>query len=201
MIVMGLTGSVGMGKSTAAKMLQEMDVPVHDADACVHALLEPSGAGFEAVAKTFPTVVQDGRIDRKALGQIVFTDPAQKKKLEQILHPLVREKTDAFVEDHRQQGAKLVVLDIPLLFETGRDRDMDVTLCMTASADTQRQRVLSRAGMTPERFEQIVASQIPDAEKRARSDYVVSSDLDLEQMREALAKIVQSLVNAPSHGV
>ena len=201
MIVMGLTGSVGMGKSTAAKMLQEMDVPVHDADACVHALLEPAGEGFEAVAEAFPDVVQDGRIDRKALGQIVFTDPAQKKKLEQILHPLVREKTDAFVDIHRQQGAKLVVLDIPLLFETGRDRDMDVTLCMTASADTQRQRVMARAGMTPERFEQIVASQMPDAEKRARSDYVVSSDLDLEQMREALAKIVQSLVNAPSRGV
>lgn len=201
MIIMGLTGSVGMGKSTAAKMLQEMDVPVHDADACVHALLEPEGAGFDAVAKAFPDTVRDGHIDRKALGKIVFSDPAQKKKLEQILHPLVREKTDVFVDAHRQKGAKLVVLDIPLLFETGRDQDMDVTLCMTASPDTQRQRVLSRAGMTPERFEQIVASQMPDAEKRARSDYVVSSDLELEQMRAALAKIVQSLVNAPSHGV
>lgn len=201
MIVMGLTGSVGMGKSTAAKMLQDMGVPVHDADACVHALLEPSGAGFEAVAKTFPDAVQDGRIDRKALGKIVFNDPAQKKKLEQILHPLVREKTDAFVDTHRRQGTKLVVLDIPLLFETGRDQDMDVTLCMTASADTQRQRVLSRAGMTPERFDQIVASQMPDAEKRARSDYVVSSDLELEQMRAALAEIVQSLVKSTPQGV
>ncbi len=194
MTVIGLTGSIGMGKTTAAEAFREMGIPVHDADAAVHALLAAGGAGVEAVGAAFPASLKtDGDkiyIDRKALGQIVFGDAAEKKNLEDILHPMVRAASDAFVSAMREKGHDLIVLDIPLLFETGGEKRVDVTLCVTAPPDVQRARVLARGGMTEDRFARILAGQMPDAEKRARADYVVTTDKGHDDMRRQIAEIV-----------
>ena len=198
MIVVGLTGSVGMGKSTAAGMLRDMGIPVHDADAAVHDLLGPGGAAVAPVADLFPGVLKKDRhghdfIDRGALGQIVFAEPDRKKKLEDLLHPLVRARSDDFVSEMEKDGHDLAVLDIPLLFETGAEKRVGVTICMTAPKDIQRARVMARPGMTEDRFAAILASQMPDEEKRRRADYVVDTAAGLEDTRRQLGKIVQAL--------
>lgn len=199
MIVLGVTGSIGMGKSTVSNMLKEMGIPVHDADATVHKLLAAGGAGVAPVAQLFPeSLAQDangqGYIDRKVLGQIVFADAEKKKALEQILHPMVQQDSAAFRADMEQKGHKLVVFDIPLLYETGGQRRVDSVLVVTAPADVQKARVMARPGMTEERFNHVLSQQVPDAEKRARADYIVTTDVSMDDTREQLKKIIDAIV-------
>ncbi len=195
MIVIGVTGSIGMGKSTVAGMLKEMGVPVHDSDASVHKLLGPDGAAVETVAQMFPEALATdagGRhfIDRQILGRSVFADRSKKKQLEDVLHPMVRAESDAFKEEMRQKGHKMVALDIPLLFETGGEKRVDVTICVSAPKDVQRERVLARPNMTSEKFDRIVAGQLPDAEKRKRADYVIETVGELDETKRQLQKII-----------
>ena len=191
MIVIGLTGSIGMGKSTTAKMFAEAGVPVHDSDEAVHRLY--SGAAVPLVEAAFPGVTVDGRIDRNLLGQRVIGNSEAIRKLETIVHPLVRADADAFLARNRATGAKLAVLDIPLLFETGgRDR-VDKVVVVSAPADIQRKRVLARPGMTPEKFEAILARQVPDTEKRRLADFVVDTGAGMEAARRSVEQIIQAL--------
>ena len=191
MIILGLTGSIGMGKSTTAKMFADAGVPVSDADRMVHALY--AGAAVTPIEKAFPGTVSDGVVDRDKLAATVLGDPARLRELEAIVHPLVRAETDAFVERHRQAGAPLIVLDIPLLFETGGMDRVDRILVVTAPTDVQRERVLSRPGMTEEKFEAILAKQVPDAEKRRRADFVIDTSRGMDAAREDVLRIVAEL--------
>jgi dephospho-CoA kinase len=173
MKILGLTGSIGMGKSTAAAMLRRLGVPVHDADATVHALLGPKGGAVPAIAAAFPGVVEDDAVNRAALGSRVFGHPAELKRLEAILHPLVRRAETQFLKRHRRRRTGLVVLDIPLLFETGGERRCHVVAVVTAPAFLQAARVLKRPGMTPARLAAIRAQQMADGEKRRRADLIL----------------------------
>ncbi len=188
MIVLGLTGSIGMGKSTAAKMFAEAGIPVHDSDEAVHRLY--AGAGAPLVEAAFPGTVRDGVVDRTTLAGKVLGNSEALKRLESIIHPLVRADADAFLARHRAAGAPLAVLDIPLLFETGgRDR-VDKVVVVSAPADVQRIRVLRRPGMTEEKFASILARQVPDAEKRARADFVIDTGHELDHTRELVRQVV-----------
>lgn len=177
MKILGLTGGVGMGKSTATAMLRRMGVPVYDADAAVHRMMGKGGIAVAAVAAAFPGVVKDGAIDRATLGGRVFGDPAAMKRLEAIIHPLVRRDEERFLSEMRRRRAKLVVMDVPLLFESGRERRYDRTIVVAAPEFLRRARVLARPGMTAARLAAIMAKQMPDAEKRRRADIVVPSGL------------------------
>ncbi len=184
-----------MGKSTVASMLSARGIPVHDADAAVHHLLGPGGAAVGIIGQLFSdALVVDSKgvasIDRQALGRLVFGDRALKKQLEDILHPLVRAQSDAFVAENRKAGREMVALDIPLLFETGGEKRVDVTICVSASADAQQARVLARPGMTREKFERIVAGQLPDAEKRKRADFVLDTGQSLEKTEADLDRML-----------
>ena len=201
MIVIGLTGSIGMGKSTAAKMLSEMGLPVHDSDATVHELLGPNGKAVEAVGKLCPEALQTNAagekfIDRKLLGPHFFTNPALKQQVEDILFPLVRQSGDDFVEKKKKEGCRAVVLDIPLLFEVGRDKDVDVTIVVTAPKEVQRERVLAR-GTSPERLEAVLKSQMPDEEKRLKAKHVVETHRGLDDTRKQLRAVVDKLLPPP----
>lgn len=195
MIVLGLTGSIGMGKSTASRLLRQMGVPVHDADATVHRLLARGGGGVQPVAATFPQSYDraEQSIDRKKLGALVFGRHAARSVLENILHPLVHEDQHDFLEQCRHRHVPIAVLDIPLLFETGAENRVDYTICVSAPYAVQRARVLARPGMSDERFQAILASQMPDAEKRARADFVVSSAHGPAHTRRQLGWIVRYL--------
>lgn len=198
MIVIGITGSIGMGKSTAAEMLRDLGVPIHDSDATVHRLLAGGGGAVAAVGKQFPAALgKDAAgkdcINRQTLGHIVFADRAEKKKLEGILHPLVWAESDRFIAEMKKRGHKIVALDIPLLFETGGEKRVDTIICVSAPQDIQRQRVLARPGMTSEKFDRVVSGQMPDAEKRKRADYIVETDAGLEDTRRQLTHIVEKL--------
>jgi dephospho-CoA kinase len=174
LIVLGLTGSIGMGKSTAAAMLRRLGVPLFDADLVVHRLLAPSGAAVSAVSAAFPGVeTEAGGIDRVLLGQRVFADPAALRRLEAILHPMVAAAEIRFLARSRARRVRLVVLDIPLLFETGAERRCDYVLVVSAPALVQRQRVMRRPGMTEIRLAAILRKQVPDYRKRQRADFVV----------------------------
>jgi dephospho-CoA kinase len=174
LIVLGLTGSIGMGKSTAAAMLRRLGVPLFDADLVVHCLLAPSGAAVSAVSAAFPGVESEaGGIDRVLLGQRVFTNPAALRRLEEILHPMVAAEEKRFLARSRARQVPLVVLDIPLLFETGAERRCDYVLVVSAPALVQRQRVMRRPGMTEIRLDAILRKQVPDHRKRQRADFVV----------------------------
>lgn len=190
MIVLGLTGSIGMGKSTTAGFFRAAGVPVHDADATVHALY--SGAAVAPVEAAFPGVVRAGHIDRAALGARVLGDEAAVRRLEAIVHPLVRAAEVDFLEKARSSGARVVVLDIPLLFETGGDARVDAVVTVTAPAEVQRARVLARDGMSETRFEQILARQLPDAEKRRRSHFLVDTGRGLEPARRQVEAILRA---------
>ncbi|HLZ65758.1 MAG TPA: dephospho-CoA kinase [Aliidongia sp.] len=196
MILVGLTGSIGMGKSTAAQALRRLGLPVHDADAAVHRLLAPGGAAVAAVLAAFPGVgTAAGGIDRRALGARVFGDAVALKRLEAILHPRVRAAKRRFLAMAARRRCRLVVLDVPLLYETGGERECDAVLVVSAPAFLQRQRVLARPGMTEAKFRDILGKQLPDAEKRRRTRYVVPTGLgrrfSLDRLRAALRAIDQ----------
>jgi len=191
--VIGLTGSIGMGKSTAAAMLREMQIPVFDADAEVHRMFRPGGEAVRPVGEAFPGVVKDGAVDRKELGKRVFDDKEALRRLERIVHPLVGAAERRFLMRAAMRGADLVVRDVPLLFETGGDRRCDYTIVVSAPAHIQAQRVLRRPGMTPERLAAIRAAQMPDAEKRRRADYVVPTGQGRRLTRDRLRDIVREI--------
>jgi dephospho-CoA kinase len=194
MIVVGLTGSIGMGKSNAARVFAELGAPVFDADAEVHALYQPGGAAAAAIAKAFPGArARDGGVDRAALRKLVQTDAGAFARLEAIVHPLVAERRRRFVSRWRRRGADVVVLDIPLLFETGGERKVDAVVVVSTSAAIQRRRVLARPGMTAEAFEAILARQVPDSVKRARADYVIDTGGSLLGARLQIAQVLRSL--------
>ena len=195
MIVLGLTGSIGMGKSTAARMLRMMGIPVHESDEAVHKALAPGGVAFEEVAVTFPDAWDKKRhvIRRDVLGQIVFADEEKRHALEQIVHPAVWASQKAFARKYQLMGRRMIALDIPLLFETGAEERVDYTICVSAPYDIQRRRVLSRAGMSEEKFLKIVASQMPDGEKRRRADFVVETGMGLGHTWRALRQIVRKV--------
>lgn len=194
MIVLGLTGSIGMGKSTAAATFRFLRVPVYDADAEIHRLLGRGGAAVKRVGKAFPGVVRSGAVDRQALGKKVFTDPAKLRTLESILHPMARVAQKRFLAAAMRRREPIVVLDIPLLFETGGDANCDATLVVTAPAFLQRMRVLRRPGMTQEKFAAILAKQMPDAEKRRRADFVVQTGLDKRHSLMGLRAVIGYLL-------
>ncbi len=173
MIVIGLTGSIGMGKSTAAKMMKFLGVPIHDSDRAVHEALVPGGEAYDAVAAQFPDAVSGQTISRQKLGQIVFGDPEKRKALEVILHPAAQKSQQAFIEAH--SDAKIVCLEIPLLYETGAEKRLDYVVCVSAPEHVQRARVFRRPNMSEEKFQAILAAQMPDTEKRRRADFVVET--------------------------
>jgi len=193
MRVIGLTGSIGMGKSTAVAMLRRMGIPVHDADAAVHKLIGPGGGAVAEIAKAFRGVVRQGVVDRKRLGDAIFKDRAARTKLEAILHPRVRRAAHAFLKQQARQRRDLVVLDIPLLFETGGEQLCDAVIVVSAPSPIQRQRVLSRPGMTREKFTGILSAQISDREKRRRADFVVQTGLSKGHTLRQLTRIVRIL--------
>jgi dephospho-CoA kinase len=191
--ILGLTGSIGMGKSTAAKMFRRLGVPVHDADAAVHRLLARGGRAVAAVDAAFPGTIAGGAVDRRLLGQRVFGNPDALRRLEKIIHPLVREDSTRFLRRQRLRRSPVVVLDIPLLFEGGSERRCDAVLVVTAPAFLQRARVLSRPGMTAEKFAAILRQQTPDREKRRKADFVVDTGLGKRYTLRQLARIVKML--------
>ncbi len=193
MLVIGLTGSIGMGKSTAAAMLRRLGLPVHDADAAVHRQMACGGAAVAAVEAAFPGVTRDAAIDRGLLGAKVLADSAALKRLEAILHPLVRAEARAFLAKQARLRRLLAVLDIPLLFETGGDRLCDAVIVVSAPPFIQRVRVLRRPGMTDAKMQAILARQLPDAEKRRRADFVVHTGLNKAHTLRQLAGIVRLL--------
>jgi dephospho-CoA kinase len=193
MIVLGLTGSIGMGKSTAALCLRRLGVPVHDADAAVHRLQAKGGAAVAPIAATFPGVVKEGKVDRQALGRIVFSDEAALKKLEAILHPLVRREEQKFLANARAHRYRLVALDIPLLFETHGERRCDYVMVVSAPRRVQLGRVMRRPGMTRERLAGIEARQLPDIVKRARADIVIDTGLGRRHSLQAIRRAVTLL--------
>jgi len=196
MIRLGLTGSIGMGKSTVAAMLRDEGVPVFDADAEVRRMQGPGGAALAAIEAAFPGTTGPDGVDRPKLGQAVFGDAGALARLEAIMHPRVRDAQAAFADAHRDRP--LVALDVPLLFEKGGWRGVDATVVVSAPADVQRARVLARPGMTPEKFAAILATQMPDAEKRARADFVIDTGCGLEETRGAVRRILDCLRR---HGV
>lgn len=191
MIVIGLTGSIGMGKSTVAGMFARLRVPVFDADAVVHALQRPGGAALPAIEAAFPGVTGPAGLDRARLGAAVFGDAAQLKRLEAIVHPMVGAAQAAFLARHRRKP--LVVLDLPLLFEMGGSARVDTVVVVSAPPEVQRARVLARPGMTPAKFDAIVAQQLPDAEKRARADVVIPTGDGWHPTWRAVRRVVTCL--------
>ncbi len=191
MIVLGLTGSIGMGKSTTAGLFAEQGIPVNDADRVVHELYR--GEAVAPIGAAFPDAVRDGMVDRAVLAGNLAKNPAKFRELEAIVHPLVRERERQFLEAQRVAGADLVVLDIPLLFETGGQDRVDQIVVVSCNADIQRRRVLERPGMTPDKFEMILSRQLSDAEKRARADYIIDTGSGIEAARNRVTEIIAEL--------
>jgi len=193
MIIIGLTGSIAMGKTETAKMFKRLNIPVYNADAAVHELYAKTGAAVEPIGRLFPDVVNNGEISREKLSQKIIQDPGVVDIIEKIVHPLVRAKQNEFISQSQKDGAQLVILDIPLLFETGAEARVDKIIIVTAPAHIQRQRALARPGMTEEKFQLILSRQVPDAEKRAKADYIVETDKGLEQAFQQVRAIVDDL--------
>jgi len=193
MLLIGLTGSIGMGKSETARMFRALGVPVYDADAAVHALYEKGGKAVEPIRAAFPSAIVDDAVDRKALSRCVLGLPEEMKKLEAIVHPLVGEAQMVFLRDNLAAGHKMAVLDIPLLYETGGEARVDIVVVVSAPYDLQKSRVLARPDMDEAKFAAIHAKQVPDAEKRRRADFIVDSDKGLEHARAQVAAIVEAL--------
>ena len=193
MIVLGLTGSIGMGKTTTARMFAEAGAPVHDSDATVHELYARGGAAVGPIGKAFPQAIIDGAVDRQALAAEIGPNPEALKRLEAIVHPLVARSRDAFLAEARKAGAEVVVLDVPLLLETGADQALDAVVVVSAPAPVQRQRVLERPGMTSEKLSALLARQVPDADKRARADFVVDTGQGLDHARAQVRQILATV--------
>lgn len=190
-LLIGLTGSIGMGKTETAKMFARLGIPVYDSDAAVHRLYEPGGAAVAPIAEAFPDTIKDGRVDRTALSKAVGGNEAAFKRLEAIVHPLVAAEQRKFMD--QVQGAEMVVQDIPLLFETGGHARMDAIVVVSAPAHLQRERVLAREGMTAEKLDHILSRQMPDVEKRARAHFVVETDKGLDHAFEQVKAVVAAL--------
>ena len=191
--VAALTGSIGMGKTETAKMFARLGIPVHDADAAVHALYGRGGGAVAEIDAAFPGAVVEGCVDRARLVQLLARDEKAFQRLEAIVHPLVLKERDAFLAGATAKGVELVVLDIPLLYETGLDKSVDAIIVVSAAADVQRARVLQRPGMTLEKLEAILARQVPDAEKRAKADFVIETDKGLEHAFEQVKRVAAEL--------
>jgi dephospho-CoA kinase len=195
MLVLGLTGSIGMGKSTTAKLFAEAGVPVYDADATVHGLYE--GEAAPAIEAAFPGTTADGRVDRVRLSARVLHDPAAIKQLEQIVHPMLGASRQKFMQDAEASGAPVAVVDVPLLYETGGEKRVDAVVVVTTTPEIQRQRILARDNMTSEKLDAILARQLPDAEKRRRADFVVDTSNGLEPVRARIRDILAEAVKMP----
>jgi dephospho-CoA kinase len=195
MLILGLTGSIGMGKSTTAKLFAEAGVPVYDADATVHMLYE--GEAVPAIEAAFPGTTADGKVDRNKLSARVVHDPAAIKQLEQIVHPMLGASRQKFLDDAERSGAPVAVVDVPLLFETGGEKRVDAVVVVTTTPELQRQRILARDNMTSEKLDAILARQLPDAEKRRRADFVVDTSDGLDPVRLRIRDILNEAVKMP----
>jgi dephospho-CoA kinase len=195
MIILGLTGSIGMGKSTTAKLFAEAGVPVYDADANVHSLYE--GEAVAAIEAAFPGTTAEGKVDRNKLSARVVHDPVAIKRLEQIVHPMLGASRQKFFADAERSGAAVAVVDVPLLFETGGEKRVDAVVVVTTTPEIQRQRILSRDNMTSEKLDAILARQLPDAEKRRRADFVVDTSHGLDPVRAQIRDILNQAVKMP----
>lgn len=196
MIVLGLTGSIGMGKSTTAKLFAEAGVPVYDADAAVHSLYE--GEAVPVIEAAFPGTTADGKVDRNKLSARVVHDPAAMKRLEEIVHPMLGASRQKFLHDAERSGAAVAVVDVPLLFETGGERNVDAVVVVTTSPEVQRERILSRPNMTEQKLEGILARQMPDAEKRKRAHFVVDTSHGLDPVRARIRDILDQAAKMQS---
>ncbi|PHQ67703.1 MAG: dephospho-CoA kinase [Sneathiella sp.] len=196
MLVIGLTGSIGMGKSTVGEMFRRLGVPVYDADAEVHKLYSEGGAAVEPIRSVFPEAVVDNKVDRARLSKQVVGNETEIKKLEAITHPLLGKGRTTFFEDAERGGHNLVVLDVPLIFETGGEKNFDKIVVVSSPKEVQKQRVLKRENMTEEKFEAILARQVPDAEKRSRADYVINTNCPTEATFEQVTALVDDLKHA-----
>jgi dephospho-CoA kinase len=192
-IVVGLTGSIAMGKSETAKMFASRGIPVFDSDAAVHALYQGGGGAVPAIKAIAPSAVVRGSVDRQKLAAMVQEHPALLAKIEDSVHPLVKELQKQFLASANAQGADVVVLDIPLLFETGREKDVDVVIVVSASEQLQRQRALRRPDMTPEKLDFVMSRQLPDQQKRARADYVIDTSEGFDETARAVERVVKDL--------
>ena len=195
MIVLGLTGSIGMGKSTTANLFAEAGVPVYDADATVHTVYE--GEAAPAIEAAFPGTTADGKVDRAKLSARVVHDAAALRQLEQIVHPMLRAYHQKFLEDAERSGAPVAVVDVPLLFETGGEKRVDAVVVVTTSPENQRERILARGTMTGEALDAILARQMPDDEKRRRADFVVDTSHGLDPVRARIRDILDQAVKLP----
>jgi len=195
MIVLGLTGSIGMGKSTTATLFAEAGVPVYDADATVHMLYE--GGAVPAIEAAFPGTTANGKVDRNKLSARVVHDPAAIKQLEQIVHPMLGASRQKFLDDAERSGAAVAVVDVPLLFETGGEKRVDAVVVVTTTPELQRQRILARDNMTSEKLDAILARQLPDAEKRRRADFVVDTSGGLDPVRLRIRDILSEAAKMP----
>jgi dephospho-CoA kinase len=195
MLILGLTGSIGMGKSTTAKLFAEAGVPVYDADAAVHEIYE--GEAAPAIEAAFPGTTVDGKVDRVRLSAQVLHNPAAIKQLEQIVHPMLGASRKKFLDDAERSGAPVAVIDVPLLFETGGEERVDAVVVVTTTPEAQRERILARDNMTNEKLDAILARQLPDAEKRKRADFVVDTSHGLDPVRAAIRDILAEVVKMP----
>ncbi len=188
MLILGLTGSIGMGKSTTAGLFAEAGVPVYDADATVHQLYE--GEAAAAIEAAFPGTTVDGKVDRALLSPRVVHDADAMRRLEGIVHPMLRAHQQSFLDEAERSGAPIAVVDVPLLFETGGERRVDAVVVVTTSPQIQRERIMAREGMTPEKLDAILARQLPDADKRERADFIVDTSLGLDSVRAQIRDIL-----------
>jgi dephospho-CoA kinase len=195
MLILGLTGSIGMGKSTTAKLFEEAGVPVYDADAAVHKLYE--GEAAPAIEAAFPGTTADGKVDRAKLSERVVHDSAAMKRLEQVVHPMLSAGRQKFFDDAERSGAPVVVVDVPLLFETGGEKRVDAVVVVSTSPELQRERVLARGTMDAAKLDSIIARQLPDAEKRRRADFVVDTSHGLDPVRAQIKDILTAVVKMP----
>jgi len=195
MLVLGLTGSIGMGKSTTAKLFSEAGVPVYDADATVHKVYE--GEAAPAIEAAFPGTTVNGKVDRARLSAQVVHDAAAMKRLEQIVHPMLRAYHQKFLDDAERSGAPVAVVDVPLLFETGGEKRVDAVVVVSTSPEVQRERILARDNMTAEKLDAILARQLPDAEKRKRADFIVDTSHGLDPVRIRIKEILAEAVKMP----
>jgi dephospho-CoA kinase len=195
MLILGLTGSIGMGKSTTAKLFAEAGVPVYDADATVHKIYQ--GEAASAIEAAFPGTTVDGKVDRNKLSARVVHDPAAMKQLEQIVHPMLGASREKFLDDAERSGAPVAVVDVPLLFETGGEKRVDAVVVVTTSPEVQRERILARDNMTGEKLDAILARQLPDVEKRERADFVVDTSHGLDPVRAQIRDILREVAKMP----